>query len=277
MFFVFIANRSPTLTSFKIWKTRLEQTPFWRLKFLCVGLCDRQPSRETLCLSSWTHTPVCSQPQWMKAGLGNQEELQKYPKAGSPKTSGLLSCCSGSLSLGEVKGHDLTLQHCGEVCGEGNWKEPCVCVCVCVCACVCVCVCPHVSHGGTGFSSANQAFWWLGFRQNHARSWSRMAELCCSQIPDPTLWVNKRLLFFGLPRWCSGTESSCQCRRHKRRGFDPWVRKIPWRRKWQSTPVFLPGKSHGRRGLVGYHPWGHKESTQLSVCTHTHTQTHTLF
>ena len=145
MFFVFIANRSPTLTSFKIWKTRLEQTPFWRLKFLRVGLCDRQPSRETLCLSSWTHTPVCSQPQWMKAGLGNQEELQKYPKAGSPKTSGLLSCCSGSLSLGEVKGHDLTLQHCGEVCGEGNWKEPCVCVCVCVCVCARVCVCVCVS------------------------------------------------------------------------------------------------------------------------------------
>ena len=41
-------------------------------------------------------------------------------------------------------------------------------------------------------------------------------------------------------------------------GFDPWVRKIPWRRKWQPTPVFLPGKSHGQRNLVGYSPWGHK-------------------
>ena len=38
----------------------------------------------------------------------------------------------------------------------------------------------------------------------------------------------------------------------------PWVRKIPWRRKWQPIPVFLPGKSHGERGLVGYSPWGHK-------------------
>ena len=38
------------------------------------------------------------------------------------------------------------------------------------------------------------------------------------------------------------------------------VGKIPWRRKWQSTPVLLPGKSHGQRGLVGYSPWGHKES-----------------
>ena len=51
-------------------------------------------------------------------------------------------------------------------------------------------------------------------------------------------------------------------------GFDPWVGKIPWRRKWQSTPVLLPGKSHGRRSLVGYSPWGCKESDtteQLSL------------
>ena len=41
--------------------------------------------------------------------------------------------------------------------------------------------------------------------------------------------------------------------------FDPWVEKIPWRRKWQPTPVFLPGKSHGLRSLVGYSPWGRKE------------------
>ena len=43
-------------------------------------------------------------------------------------------------------------------------------------------------------------------------------------------------------------------------GFDPWIGKIPWRRKWQSTPVLLPGKSHGQRSLVGYSPWGRKES-----------------
>ena len=41
-------------------------------------------------------------------------------------------------------------------------------------------------------------------------------------------------------------------------GFHPWVRKIPWRRKWQPTPVLLPGKSHGQRSLVGYSPRGHK-------------------
>ena len=43
-------------------------------------------------------------------------------------------------------------------------------------------------------------------------------------------------------------------------GLDPWVRKVAWRRKRQSTPVFLPGKSHGQRSLVGYSPWGCKES-----------------
>ena len=42
--------------------------------------------------------------------------------------------------------------------------------------------------------------------------------------------------------------------------FDPWVKKMPWRRKWQPTPVFLPGKSHGQKSLAGYSPWVSKES-----------------
>ena len=52
-------------------------------------------------------------------------------------------------------------------------------------------------------------------------------------------------------RWLSGKESACPWRRH---GFDPWVGKLPWRKEWQSTPVFLSGKSHGQRSLVGYSP-----------------------
>ena len=70
------------------------------------------------------------------------------------------------------------------------------------------------------------------------------------------------------PRCCHGKESTCQPRRYKRRGFDPWVGKIAWRRKWQPTPVFLPGKSHGQRILEGYSPWGCKE---LGMTQHTHT------
>ena len=63
------------------------------------------------------------------------------------------------------------------------------------------------------------------------------------------------ILVGSFPGGSDGKESICQCRRH---GFDPWVRKIPWRRKWQPTPVSLPGKSYGQRSLVGYSPWGHK-------------------
>ena len=55
------------------------------------------------------------------------------------------------------------------------------------------------------------------------------------------------------------TEPTCLCRRCKRHGFSLWVWKISWRRKWQPTPVFLPGKSHGQRSLVGYSPWACKE------------------
>ena len=61
---------------------------------------------------------------------------------------------------------------------------------------------------------------------------------------------------FGLPWWLSDKESAFQ---HKRCRFDPWVRKIPWRRKWQPTPVFLPGKSCGERSLAGYSPRGLKK------------------
>ena len=57
----------------------------------------------------------------------------------------------------------------------------------------------------------------------------------------------------------SGEESACQCRRLNRCGFSPLVGKIPWRRKWQPSPVFLPGEPHGQRCMVGYSPWGHKE------------------
>ena len=63
------------------------------------------------------------------------------------------------------------------------------------------------------------------------------------------LFYSSRLGLFGLPRWLSGEESARQCRRPR---FDPWVRKIPWRRAWQPSPVFLPGESHGQRSLAGY-------------------------
>ena len=51
-----------------------------------------------------------------------------------------------------------------------------------------------------------------------------------------------------------------QYMRHQRHRFNRCIRKIPWRRKWQPTPVFLPGESHGKRSLARYSLWGHKES-----------------
>ena len=58
---------------------------------------------------------------------------------------------------------------------------------------------------------------------------------------------------------------SPKCRRHKRCRFDAWVQKMPWRRPWQPTPVFLSGEFHGQRSLVGYSPWGHKGSDTTEV------------
>ena len=72
--------------------------------------------------------------------------------------------------------------------------------------------------------------------------------------------------FIGGP---SGKESICQCRRRKRHGFDPWVGKSLWSRKWQRTPAFLPGESHGQRSLVSYSPWGCKESDMTEATEHT--------
>ena len=99
--------------------------------------------------------------------------------------------------------------------------------------------------------------------------WWRLKETVVSKcfVPCPTHRRFKQLVlnFLLLPqhwiRWCSynagfcwwlsGKESAYQCRIH---GFSPWVRKIPWRRKLQPTPVFLPGEFHGQWSLVGYSP-----------------------
>ena len=73
----------------------------------------------------------------------------------------------------------------------------------------------------------------------------------------------------GFPGGTSGEEPARQCRRCKRIVFDPWVGKIPWRRAWQPTPVYLPGESPGQRSLGGYSLLGHTEShaTEGAACT----------
>ena len=78
-------------------------------------------------------------------------------------------------------------------------------------------------------------------------------------------------MFIEIPRWLSGKESACQCRRLRRHRFDHWVGKIPWRRKWLPSPVFFLRKSHGQTSLAGYSPWDHKEP-DTTEHVHTHTQ-----
>ena len=68
---------------------------------------------------------------------------------------------------------------------------------------------------------------------------------------------NMRIYYMGFPGGSEGKASACNA---GDLGLtDPWLRKIPWRRKWQPTPVILPGKSHGQRSLVDYSPWDRKE------------------
>ena len=87
-----------------------------------------------------------------------------------------------------------------------------------------------------------------------------MMSVICFQIPQEAKMYSD----------ASGKEPSCQCRRHKSLGFNPWVGKLPWKRAWKPTPVFLPGKSHGQRSLEGCIPQGHRE---LDTTEHVHTRT----
>ena len=72
----------------------------------------------------------------------------------------------------------------------------------------------------------------------------------------------------GLLRYASGKEPAYQCRRLKRHGFNPRVRKIPWRRAWQHAPVFFPGESHGQVSLAGCGPQGHKKWDMTEATWH---------
>ena len=73
----------------------------------------------------------------------------------------------------------------------------------------------------------------------------------------------------GFPGGTSGKEPACQCWTYKRRGFDPWVRKIPWRKHGNPFQYSYLDNPHGQRSLVGYSPWGHKESDVTEVADHT--------
>ena len=102
------------------------------------------------------------------------------------------------------------------------------------------------------------------FLQGSRKAWSN---LYLFEITYIALW--------GFAGGASGKEPACQCRNHKRCGFNPWVGKIPWRRTWQPTPVFLSGEPHGQRSLAGYGPQLQTNHTWLKrLNTHTHTHIH---
>ena len=90
-----------------------------------------------------------------------------------------------------------------------------------------------------------------------SKDWLRQFEIFPWSLEDFEAHV--RLQWQLLSLYC-GKESDCQCRRCE---FNPWVGKIPWRKKWQPTPVFLPGKSHGQRSLAGYSPWDCRVNSRI--------------
>ena len=107
-------------------------------------------------------------------------------------------------------------------------------------------------------------------RQAASSAFSLFLSVRCLTLSLSQFWLEHNLFwpFFkathmpalGLPGWLSGKEPTRQSRRHRRRGTNPWGRRIPWRRKWQPTPVFSPGKFHGQRSSAGYSPGGRKDS-----------------
>ena len=95
---------------------------------------------------------------------------------------------------------------------------------------------------------------------------------CSSYRQEEISYFHRLTIQAASPWWLRWSRIWLQYRRPR---FNPWVWKIPWRRKWQPTPVFLPGKSHGQWSLGGYSPWGCKESDRTERLAHTHTHIHT--
>ena len=93
---------------------------------------------------------------------------------------------------------------------------------------------------------------------NRFAQFPEQISLCAEPTGKCLVLVFMMQYLHGIPWWLSGKDFRLQYWRPR---FGLWVRKIPWRRKWQPTPVFLAGKPHGQMNLVGYSPWDRKRDT----------------
>ena len=113
--------------------------------------------------------------------------------------------------------------------------------------------------------------WLTSWLQPHKKFCLLVTQFIQSQIAEPQKLSGTecslllKAATFGHSFGASGKEPICQCRRHKRLRFEPWVRKILWRRTWQPTPVFMPREFHRQRSLAGNSTWGHKEADTAEV------------
>ena len=120
----------------------------------------------------------------------------------------------------------------------------------------------------SGLMSLSCELWFpqVGWRDSEERGLFKLFSIVFSYFfscNEHTLLLSKKHIYIkwyayiGASLWLRWSRICLQCRRP---WFDPWIRKIPWRRKWPPTPVLLPGESHGQRSLEGYRPWGRQES-----------------
>ena len=93
----------------------------------------------------------------------------------------------------------------------------------------------------------------------------------------PSTWSCLSTFFFSTSRKFCNRQIHNYSWRFKYSSFQPQFRKIPWRKAWKPTPVFLPEETHGQRSLVGYSPQDHKVSDTTEATYHTHTHSHTIY
>ena len=123
---------------------------------------------------------------------------------------------------------------------------------------------PNLLTSSSGNHMSDLFFCEFGLFLDSMYKWDHSVSLCLTYFTEHNALT-------GLPCDSVGKESACnardclQCRRPR---FDPWIRKIPWRRKWQASPGSLPRKSHGQRSLVGYSSWDCKESDTTEQLNH---------